>query len=83
MVRRRWVKALVLLHPVATVFCIIVTANHFWLDAAGGLVILAAGFLAGRALALLLAVALHAAIVVAMVLRDRRLVAVERMHGTG
>ncbi len=51
MVRRRWVRALVWLHPIATVFCIIVTANHYWLDAAGGLVILGAGFLAGRALA--------------------------------
>ncbi len=50
MVRRRWVRALVWLHPIATVFCIIVTANHYWLDAAGGLVILGAGFLAGRAL---------------------------------
>ena len=27
------------------------TANHFWLDAVGGLVILAAGYYAGRALA--------------------------------
>jgi hypothetical protein len=50
MVRRRWVRALVWGHPVATVFCIVVTANHFWLDAAGGLVILFAGYQAGRAL---------------------------------
>jgi hypothetical protein len=50
MVRRRWVRALVWAHPVATLFCIVVTANHFWLDAAGGLVILFAGFHAGRAL---------------------------------
>jgi hypothetical protein len=50
MVRRRWVRALVWAHPVATVFCIIVTANHYWLDAVGGLVILGAGFLCGRAL---------------------------------
>ena len=39
------------LHPVATFFCIVVTANHYWLDAVGGLVILGAGYLAGRALA--------------------------------
>lgn len=50
MLRRRWLKVLVWLHPVATVFCIMVTANHYWLDAVGGLVILGAGFLAGRAL---------------------------------
>jgi hypothetical protein len=51
MARRRWVRALVWLHPVATLFCIMVTANHFWLDAVGGLVILGAGYLAGLALA--------------------------------
>jgi hypothetical protein len=51
MVRRRWLKALIAVHPVATVFCIIVTANHYWLDAAGGLAILAGGYLCGRELA--------------------------------
>lgn len=51
MVRRRWLKALIALHPVATVFCILVTANHYWLDALGGLAILGGGYLAGRALA--------------------------------
>jgi hypothetical protein len=51
MVRRRWVRALVWLHPFATLFCIMVTANHYWIDALGGLVILGAGYLAGRALA--------------------------------
>jgi hypothetical protein len=50
LVRRRWVKGLVVLHPMATLFCILVTANHYWIDAAGGLVTLGAGFLAGRAL---------------------------------
>ena len=48
-VRRRWAKALVLLHPVATLFCIVVTANHYWIDGVGGLVCLAAGY--GLALA--------------------------------
>ena len=38
LVRRRWLRALVVLYPVATVFCIMVTGNHYWLDAAGGLV---------------------------------------------
>jgi hypothetical protein len=50
MVRRRWLRGVVWLHPAATLFCIIVTANHFWLDAVGGLAILGAGYLAGRAL---------------------------------
>jgi hypothetical protein len=34
-------------HPVATVFCIIVTANHYWTDAAVGMVTLGAGYLIG------------------------------------
>jgi hypothetical protein len=51
LVRSRWAKVLIWLHPVATLFCIVVTANHYWLDAVGGLVILGAGYLSGRALA--------------------------------
>jgi hypothetical protein len=47
LVRRRWVKALVAIYPCATLFCIIVTANHFWLDAAIGLLTLGAGYLIG------------------------------------
>ncbi len=48
MVRRRWVKVLIALHPLATVFCIIVTANHFWLDALAGLVTLGLSYLLAR-----------------------------------
>jgi hypothetical protein len=51
MLKRRRSKVAVWLHPVATLFCIVVTANHFWLDAMGGLVILGGGYLAGRGLA--------------------------------
>jgi len=47
MVRRRWVKALVILYPIVTFFCIVVTANHYWLDAVGGAVIFGAGWLIG------------------------------------
>jgi hypothetical protein len=43
MVRRRWARTLVVLHPVATFTCIVVTGNHYWLDALGGVAILAAG----------------------------------------
>lgn len=50
MVRRRWLRALVVSYPALTLFAIVVTANHFWLDAAGGAVVLGVGFLAGRAL---------------------------------
>ena len=45
LVRKRWLKALIVLHPLATVFCIVVTGNHFWLDAVGGLMVLGAGYL--------------------------------------
>ena len=46
--RRRWPKVLLVIYPLATLFCIVVTANHYWLDGVGGLVTLGAGYLAGR-----------------------------------
>jgi hypothetical protein len=45
--RTVWAKALAVLYPLGTLFAIVVTANHFVLDAAGGLVVLAAGALIG------------------------------------
>jgi PAP2 superfamily protein len=48
--RRRWTKALAALYPVVTLFCIVVTANHYFLDAVGGAAIFAAGALAARPL---------------------------------
>ena len=47
--RRTWVKALAVAYPVATLFAIVVTANHFWLDALGGAVVLGLGYLLGTA----------------------------------
>jgi len=47
LLRRRRTRAAVLLYPLATLFCIIVTANHFWLDGAGGLLAFAVGALFG------------------------------------
>jgi hypothetical protein len=49
--RRVWTKALVLAYPVVTLFCIVVTANHYVLDAVGGAVVLAIGFALALALA--------------------------------
>ena len=43
-------KVLVASYPWLTLFAIMVTANHFWLDAVGGAVILAVGYLLGSAL---------------------------------
>lgn len=52
--KRPWVRVLGALYPVATLLVILGTANHFLLDAVGGVVVLAAGFgvqrvLSGRA----------------------------------
>jgi membrane-associated phospholipid phosphatase len=49
--RRVWTKALMLAYPVLTLFCIVVTANHYLLDAVGGAVVLAVGFALALALA--------------------------------
>jgi hypothetical protein len=48
-VRRPWLRALVIAYPLATLFAIVVTGNHFWLDAAGGALVLALGYLLGVA----------------------------------
>lgn len=42
--RRWWTKTLGLLHPLLTGSAIVVTANHWVLDAAGGAVVVGAGF---------------------------------------
>ncbi len=41
--RRRW-RAVATAHPFVTLVCIIVTANHYWIDGVGGLVCLGAGY---------------------------------------
>lgn len=40
-----WLKVLGALYPVVTLFVIVATANHFWLDAVGGVVCLGLGYL--------------------------------------
>jgi hypothetical protein len=47
LLRRRWQRAVVFLYPLATLFCIIVTANHYWIDGVGGLFCFAVGTLSG------------------------------------
>ncbi|MET9362738.1 phosphatase PAP2 family protein [Streptomyces sp. NPDC006632] len=44
-----WAKILGLLYPMATLVVIVSTANHFWLDAVGGLLCLSFGLLVSRA----------------------------------
>jgi hypothetical protein len=47
LIKRRWMKGLVLLYPLVTLFCIVVTGNHFWLDGIGGLLAFSVGALLG------------------------------------
>lgn len=44
--RRRW-KVAMLLYPLVTLFCIIVTGNHWWLDGVGGLLVFTTGAVIG------------------------------------
>lgn len=46
--RYRWVRVLGAIYPVATLIVIVATANHFVLDAVGGVLVLAAGFAVQR-----------------------------------
>jgi len=43
-----WVRILGLLYPTATLIVIVATANHFWLDAVGGILCLTFGFTLAR-----------------------------------
>jgi hypothetical protein len=49
-VRQTWARALAILYPVLTVTVIVVTANHYFLDAVGGFLILGIGYAAARVL---------------------------------
>jgi len=44
LLRRRWARWLAMAYPVLTLTCIVLTANHYWIDGAGGLLCLAAGY---------------------------------------
>lgn len=48
--RRRWSKGLALAYPALTLFAIVVTGNHYWIDAVAGAMVLGVGFAAGRAI---------------------------------
>ncbi len=49
-VRSTWAKALAGIYPAATVTVIVLTANHYFLDAVGGFMILGIGYAASRLL---------------------------------
>ena len=43
-IRSSWARAALIIYPVVTLFAIVVTANHYWIDGLGGLAALAAGW---------------------------------------
>lgn len=49
--RQPWAKVLAALYPLLTLFAIVVTANHFVIDAVGGVLVLGTGMLLGFPLA--------------------------------
>jgi hypothetical protein len=49
--RRRWARLAIATYPFITLFAIIVTANHYWIDAIGGLAALGFGLLMASPLA--------------------------------
>jgi hypothetical protein len=51
LVRSKAARALVVIYPFLTLFCIVVTANHYWIDGVGGLVVLGLGCVLGFHLA--------------------------------
>jgi hypothetical protein len=48
-VQRRWAKVVFIVYPLATVIVIVLTGNHYILDAAGGFAVLGLGYLLARA----------------------------------
>jgi hypothetical protein len=45
--KKRWKRIALFLYPATTLFCIVVTGNHFWLDGLGGLVVFIVGYYIG------------------------------------
>jgi membrane-associated phospholipid phosphatase len=48
LVRPWWAKALALLYPLFTIFCIVVTANHYFLDAIVGVLLVVVSYFLAR-----------------------------------
>jgi PAP2 superfamily len=44
LVRRTWVRWAFVTYPFVTLFAVVVTANHYWLDGVGGVVVLGVGY---------------------------------------
>lgn len=50
LLRRRWSKWAMASYPLLTLFSVVVTANHYWIDAVGGALVFAVGWIVGSAL---------------------------------
>ena len=46
--RSRVAKVLIMVYPCITLFAVVVTANHYWIDGLGGLLVLAIGYAIGH-----------------------------------
>ena len=44
-----WAKALAVSYPWLTMFAIVVTANHYWIDGVGGVLVVGFGWVASQA----------------------------------
>ena len=45
--KKRWKRIVLFLYPATTLFCIVVTGNHFWLDGLGCIVVFTVGYYIG------------------------------------
>jgi hypothetical protein len=71
--RRRWVRVAAVIYPAATLFVIVGTANHFVLDAVGGVAAVGLGFAVERALSGRSPFASHSHVVQVPAQREARL----------
>ena len=47
-VKSNWARVLAVLYPIATIYVVVATANHYFLDAVGGLVIFVVAYVLAR-----------------------------------
>jgi hypothetical protein len=47
-VRSWWAKTLAILYPIVTIFVVVITGNHYFLDAVGGIIIFGVAYLIAR-----------------------------------
>lgn len=46
--RNRWGRVAIIVYPILTLFGVVVTANHYWIDGIGGLIVLSVGMWGAR-----------------------------------